>query len=420
MDVLFARGQMGLSLAFHIVFAVAGIAMPALMVIAEAIWHRTGDDAYYNLAKNWSKGTAVLFAVGAVSGTVLSFELGLLFPRFMEQAGPVIGMPFSLEGFAFFTEAIFLGIYLYGWQRVSRAMHIVSGIIVALSGLASAAFVLVANAWMNVPRGFRVVNGRFIDIDPIAAMDTPFAAHEILHMVVAAYMATGFAVAGIHAFAILRGSATRFHRRALTISLFLAIPFALVQPLIGDFAGKQVARYQPLKLAAMERLERTEKSAPIRIGPIEVPGALSWIAYGDRNAVVRGLREWPRSDWPHPIVRTSFRAMVALGMWMAAVSAYAILLRLRRRPWTDNRILLWLLVITAPMGFLAIEFGWIVTEMGRQPWIIYGVMRTASSVTPMQGLAVPFTIFMAVYVLLAVTVISILRSQVRATIEERE
>jgi cytochrome d ubiquinol oxidase subunit I len=338
----------------------------------------------------------------------------------MDHAGPVIGMPFSLEGFAFFTEAIFLGIYLYGWQRVSHAMHIVSGIIVALSGLASAAFVLVANAWMNVPRGFRVVNGRFIDIDPIAAMYTPFAAHEILHMVVAAYMATGFAVAGIHAFAILRGSATGFHRRALTISLFLAIPFALVQPLIGDFAGKQVARYQPLKLAAMERLERTEKSAPIRIGPIEVPGALSWIAYGDRNAVVRGLREWPRSDWPHPIVRTSFRAMVALGMWMAAVSAYAILLRLRRRPWTDNRLLLWLLVITAPMGFLAIEFGWIVTEMGRQPWIIYGVMRTAASVTPMRGLAVPFAIFMAVYALLSVTVISILRSQVRSTIEERE
>src|SRR5260370_21471685 len=213
-------------------------------------------------------------------------------------------MPVSLEVLAFFTEAIFLGIYLYGWQRVSRAMHIVSGIIVAVSGLASAAFVVVANAWMKVPRGFRVVNGRFIDIDPIAAMYTPFAAHEILHMVVAAYMATGFAVAGIHAFAILRGSATQFHRRALTIALLLAIPVALVQPIVGDFAGKQVARYQPLKLAAIERLEKTQHRAPIRIGPVAVPGALSWMAYGDANAVVRGLEEWPPHDWPHPIVRT--------------------------------------------------------------------------------------------------------------------
>ncbi len=420
MDVLFARGQMGLSLAFHIVFAVAGIAMPALMVIAEAIWHRTGDDAYYNLAKNWSKGTAVLFAVGAVSGTVLSFELGLLFPRFMEQAGPIIGMPFSLEGFAFFTEAIFLGIYLYGWERVSRGMHLTSGIIVALSGLASAAFVLIANAWMNAPRGFRVSGGNLVDVDPIEAMRTQFAAHEILHMVVAAYMATGFAVAGIHAFAILRGSATQFHRRALTIALLLAIPFALVQPIVGDFAGKQVARYQPLKLAAIERLEKTQQRAPIRIGPIAVPGALSWMAYGDANAVVRGLEEWPRRDWPHPIVHTSFQAMVALGMWMAAVSAYAILLRVRRRPWPDDRFLLRLMVLTAPMGFVAIELGWIVTELGRQPWIIYGVMRTAESVTPMRGLAVPFTIFMAVYVLLSITVIAILHSQVRATMEPGE
>src|SRR5712691_11784359 len=175
---------MGISLAFHIVFAVVGIAMPALMVIAEALWHRGGDVEDYNLAKNWAKGTAVLFAVGAVSGTVLSFELGLLFPRFMEQAGPIIGMPFSLEGFAFFTEAIFLGIYLYGWKRVSPGMHLLSGIIVALSGLASAVFVLIANAWMNAPRGFRVSGGTLVDIEPIEAMRTPFAAHEILHMVV--------------------------------------------------------------------------------------------------------------------------------------------------------------------------------------------------------------------------------------------
>lgn len=419
-DLLFARAQMGMSLAFHIVFAVAGIAMPVLMVMAEALWYRTRRIEYYDLARNWAKGTAVLFAVGAVSGTVLSFELGLLFPRFMEHAGPVIGMPFSLEGFAFFTEAIFLGIYLYGWERVSRAVHLGSGIIVAISGMASAAFVLVANAWMNAPRGFRVEGGRFVDIDPMEAMKTPFAAHEILHMVAASYMAMGFLVAGVHALAILRGAATPFHRRAVELSLAMAIPFSLVQPLIGHFAGQQVAKYQPLKLAAMEQLERTQSDAPLRIGPIEVPGALSWIAYGDTGAVVRGLDEWPRQDWPHPVVRFAFQAMVGIGTWMAALSAYLILHRLRRRFWCDSNLLMRLLLITAPLGFLAIEFGWIVTEVGRQPWVIYGVMRTADSVTPMRGLAAPFATFTAVYIGLAVAVIAILRSQVRATFEPED
>jgi cytochrome d ubiquinol oxidase subunit I len=329
-------------------------------------------------------------------------------------------MPFSLEGFAFFTEAIFLGIYLYGWQRVSRAVHLSSGIIVAISGMASAAFVLVANAWMNAPRGFRVEGGRFVDIDPIEAMKTPFAAHEILHMLAASYMAMGFLVAGVHALAVLRGAATPFHRRAIELSLIMAIPFSLVQPLIGHFAGQQVAKYQPLKLAAMEQLEHTQANAPLRIGPIEVPGALSWIAYGDTSAVVRGLHEWPRQDWPHPVVRFAFQAMVGIGTWMAALSAYLILHRLRRRSWCHGKLLMRLLLITAPLGFFAIEFGWIVTEVGRQPWVIYGVMRTADSVTPMRGLAVPFATFTAVYIGLAVAVIAILRSQVRATFEPED
>src|SRR6478609_8125645 len=213
-DVMFARSQMAMSLGFHIVFAVCGVAMPALMVIAEVAWRRTGDRALLALTRAWAKGTAVLFAVGAVSGTVLSFELGLLFPGFMRHAGAIIGMPFSLEGVAFFTEAVFLGVYLYGWRRVRPALHVAAGVGVAVSGLLSAVFVTLANAWMNAPRGFRVdEHGRYLDIDPIAAMTTPFAAHEILHMVAAAYMTTGFAVAGVHALMLLRDRGSAFHRR---------------------------------------------------------------------------------------------------------------------------------------------------------------------------------------------------------------
>src|SRR5947199_554349 len=196
-DLLAARAQMGISLAFHIVFAVIGIAMPLMMVLAERRWRVTGHAIYFDLAKRWAKGTAILFAVGSGSGTVLSFELGLLWPGFMDFAGAIIGMPFSLEGFAFFTEAIFLGVYLYGWERISSRAHLWAGVAVALSGAASGIFVVIANAWMNAPAGFELVDGRAVNVDPVAAMATPAAFPQALHMTLAAYAATGLAVAGI-------------------------------------------------------------------------------------------------------------------------------------------------------------------------------------------------------------------------------
>ena len=232
-DLLAARSQMAISLGFHIVFAVVGIGLPALMVIAEWRWIRTGDGAYLELGKRWSKGAAILVAVGAVSGTVLSFELGLLWPGFMRFAGSIIGMPFSLEGFAFFTEAIFLGIYLYGWNRVSRAAHLVAGIVVAVSGVMSGIFVVIANAWMNTPAGFRLVDGNAVDIRPFAAMANAAAFSQTLHMTLAAYAATGLTVAGVHAFSILRGNPSPFNRRALAIALSLGAPAAILQPLSG-------------------------------------------------------------------------------------------------------------------------------------------------------------------------------------------
>lgn len=241
-DVLFARWQMGVSLGFHIVFAAVGIAMPLLMVMAEVQWLRTRDREWLALARRWAKGTAVFFAVGAVSGTVLSFELGLLFPTFMERAGAVIGIPFSLEGIAFFTEAIFLGLYLYGWERLRPAAHVFAGVMVAISGAASAVFVTFVNAWMNAPRGVEVIAGpsgnEIVAIDAYAAMSTPFALHEIPHTLLASYIATSLAVAGIHAWGLRRAPGSGFHAKALTLALLVTIPCALLQPVIGHFAGQ--------------------------------------------------------------------------------------------------------------------------------------------------------------------------------------
>jgi cytochrome d ubiquinol oxidase subunit I len=421
-DLLAARFQMALSLGFHIIFAIVGIGMPVLMVMAERNYNRTGNPVFLDLAKRWAKGTAILFAVGAVSGTILSFELGLLWPGFMEFAGPIIGMPFSLEGFAFFTEAIFLGIWLYGWDRISPRAHWWSGVLVAVSGAASAVFVVIANAWMNTPRGFRMENGAPVDVDPLAAMMTPAAFPQTLHMLLAAYAATGFAVAGIHAYLILRGRTHPFHRHALRIALFVGIPAALLQPVSGDISARYVARWQPAKLAALEGQFRTERGAPLRIGgwpdeeametrwAIEIPKALSVLAFHDPNAVVAGLEEWPRENWPPvAITHIAFQVMVGLGTCMAGLAAWSLLLMIRRRPLEGNRWLLRGLVVASPFGFIATEAGWIVTEVGRQPWIIYETVRTADAVTPMPGLQIPFAIFTLMYIGLAAIVVVLLR-----------
>ncbi|HEU0179952.1 MAG TPA: cytochrome ubiquinol oxidase subunit I [Blastocatellia bacterium] len=424
-DLLAARSQMAMSLAFHIIFAVAGIATPLMMCIAEWRWLRTRDETYLTLAKRWAKGTAILFAVGAVSGTVLSFELGLLWPEFMRWAGAIIGMPFSLEGFAFFTEAIFLGIYLYGWERVSRRAHLAAGAIVALSGAASAVFVVIANAWMNTPAGFRLVDGKPVDINPVAAMMNPAALGQTIHMLVAAYAAVGFAVAGIHAFLLLRDRRNIFHRHAMAIALAVGASGAILQPASGDLLGRMLARYQPVKLAAMEGQFKTEQGAPLRIGgipdtesattpyAIEIPYGLSLLAFHDPKAVVKGLEDFPRDVWPPaPIVHVAFQLMVAAGSAMALVALWGAYQAWRRRSLPDSRWFLRAVVAASPLGLIAIEAGWTVTEVGRQPWIIQGVMRTAQAVTPMPGLKVPFITFTLIYIFLAAVVVWLLIRQV--------
>ena len=423
-DFFFARSQMAMSLAFHIIFAALGIGMPLLMAIAEGMYLRTGQPVYLDLSKRWSRGTAVLFAVGAVSGTVLSFELGLLWPGFMEKAGAIIGMPFSLEGFAFFTEAIFIGVYLYGWNRLSPLLHWLSGIIVAVSGIFSGIFVVTANAWMNAPAGFKVVDGKFTDIDPIAAMLNPASFHEVLHMTLAAFVATGFAVAAVHAFFLLRDRNNVFHRRALGIALAIACISIPLQILSGDHSARVVGRLQPAKLAAMEADYHTQRGAPLVIGGIpndetrttddalRIPRGLSLLLDHDSTAKVVGLEEFPRNNWPNVrIVHWSFDLMVGAGMVMLALAAWSGWLWCQRRTLAEHTWLLRALVATGPLGFVAIEAGWVVTEVGRQPWIIYGVMRTEDAVTPMPWLVVPFVTFTVLYFFLAVIVCFLLRRQ---------
>jgi cytochrome bd ubiquinol oxidase subunit I len=427
-DFFFARSQMAVSLAFHIVFAAVGIGMPLLMAVAEGLHLRSREPIYLDLARRWASGTAILFAVGAVSGTVLSFELGLLWPRFMEYAGGIIGMPFSLEGFAFFAEAIFLGIYLYGWDRIPAVVHWLAGIVVAVCGMLSAVFVVTVNAWMNAPTGFEVVQGRVTNVDVVAVMLNPASLQQVIHMVLAAYVATGFAVAGVHAFFLLRDRSHAFHRRALGIALAVGAGAIPLQIMSGDTIARMVSERQPAKFAAMESHYRTGAGAPLTIGGIpddatmtsryalRIPGALSLLAGGDPNAVVRGLDSVPRDEWPDTrIVHWAFDLMAGAGFAMLAVAGWAGWLWWRRRRLPDDRWLLRALVGVGPFGLIAIEAGWVVTEVGRQPWIIYGVLRTSEAVTPMPGLVVPFVTFTTVYVFLSVILVYVLRRQFLAT-----
>lgn len=424
-DLLAARSQMGMSLAFHIIFSVIGIGMPLLMVIAEGLYLKTKDKAYLTLAKRWSKGTAIMFGVGAVSGTVLSFELGLLWPEFMAYAGAVIGMPFSLEGFAFFLEAIFLGIYLYGWERVSPKLHLAAGVGVMVSGALSGIFVTTVNAWMNTPAGFTLVDGVITDIDPFAAMMNPAAPTQVSHMTMAAFQAVGFVVAGIHAYLLLKTPGSAFHKKALAIALAVGGVSALIQPIIGDLSAKHVAKDQPVKFAAMEGHWETEACASFTLFgipneetrttdyAIKVPCVLSILAFADPKAEVMGLNDVPESEWP-PLAppHIAFQIMVAAGMIMAGLGLIGAFLAYRKREVPTHPLFLKALVLAAPLGFIAVEAGWVVTEVGRQPYVVYGLLRTADAVTPMPGLMVPFLTFSALYFVLGIVVVILLKRQV--------
>jgi cytochrome d ubiquinol oxidase subunit I len=351
----------------------------------------------------------------------------------MHHAGAIIGMPFSLEGFAFFTEAIFLGLYLYGWKRLSPGVHWISGVLVAVSGILSGLFVVTANGWMNTPVGFELVNGEFTSIDPIAAMLNPSAFHEALHMILAAFVATGFAVAGIHAYFLLREGSNEFHRAAFRIAAgfgCIAIP---LQVLSGDLAAGRVARLQPAKLAAMEAHYHTRRGAPLIIAglpnsetmthrfAVEIPYGLSLLVARDPNAEVPGLDRVPRDQWPNVrVVHWCFDAMVGCGIAMLILAIMLGVGWFLKKDFGRSKWLLRAFVGATPFGFIAIETGWMVTELGRQPWVIYGIMRTRDAVTPMPGLVVPFTLFTLVYLFLSVMLVFLLRRQFLQTAPEAQ
>ena len=426
-DLLAARSQMAISLGFHIVFACIGMTMPVLMAFSEWRWLRTGKEVFLDITKAWSKGVAIFFAVGAVSGTVLSFELGLLWPTFMQHAGAIIGMPFSWEGTAFFVEAIALGIFLYGWNRLSKWMHWISGIIVGISGVLSGIFVVSANAWMNSPAGFDWVNGKPINIDPVKAMFNAAWLSESIHMILAAFISTSFAVAGVHAFLLLKKGKNAFHAQAVKTALIFGSVAALLQPLSGDHSAKDIAKRQPEKLAALEGLYKTGNRVELLIGgipndkeekvnyAIRISAALSYLAKGDFNAEVTGLDKFAKEDWP-PVVIThiAFQMMVAIGFLLAFISLLYLLFSLKWRTVLMKNWWLRLIAFTTPLGFIAVEAGWTVTETGRQPWIIYGIMRTKDAVSPMPGLHYSFYVITIVYVLLSFIIVWLMKRQIKS------
>jgi len=425
-DFIAARSQMALSLGFHIIYSCIGMVMPVFMAISHYKWIKTKDPVYKNITIAWSKGVAIFFATGAVSGTMLSFELGLLWPGFMKHAGPIFGMPFSLEGVAFFIEAIALGFFLYGWNRLNTWFHWVTGIVVGISGIASGILVVSANSWMNSPSGFDFVNGKYLNIDPLKAMFNEAWFSEALHMTIAAFSATGFAVAGIHALMIYRKRNVHFHSKAFKIAIIFGAAAAILQPLSGDISAKGAAKRQPAKLAAMEAYFHTQEYAPLVIGGIpdtaakkvnygiEIPGLLSFLVHDNFKQQVNGLDKIPVKNQP-PIAVThyAFQIMVGFGMLMMLIGVLYFIALWKKKSWFDKGWFLKMFIWTTPAGFIALEAGWTVTEVGRQPWIIQGVMRTSEAVTPMPGIQYSFYLFTFIYFTLSVFVIFLLKRQIQ-------
>ncbi|MGB0873422.1 MAG: cytochrome ubiquinol oxidase subunit I [Solirubrobacterales bacterium] len=422
-QLLWARQLQAMSLTFHIPLVCFGIAFPAIVLFTEGLWLRTGDETYKRLAKRWSKVMMIFFAVGVVSGTILSFEFGILWPDFMATFGDVFGLAFGLEGFSFFIEAIFIAIYVYGWDRLPRKVHFMTGIPIVITGITGSMMVIAVNGWMNNPVGFDIINGAVTNIQPWKALFNDYFWHELVHMYLAGYMVVGFIVASVYAVAFLRGDRSRYVRAGMIIPLTAAALVAPVQLFVGDWAGREVAKHQPLKLAAFEGLGQTTKGAPFTFGGlydadtgeikggIAVPDMLSLLAYHSPNATVEGLNSVPRDDQPGAVnvVRYSFHAMVGIGSLLALLGAFylAVWWRYKRLPTT--RWFYRAVVLAGPAAVTALICGWIVTEVGRQPWIVYEVMRVSDAVTDAGGLRTMFFAALLVYIALGATVVWLLR-----------
>lgn len=385
---------MAISLGAHIILACFGVAMPAMLFVL----HRKGvkgDADALELAKRWSKISGVLFAIGAVSGTILAFEMGLLWPGLMEQFGDVVGLAFTLEGISFFVEAIFLGIYVYGWGRLPAKTHQFLLLPMIISGMSGTFFIMSVNSWMNAPTGFEILNGQVVNVDPWAAIFNEAVFLQYLHMLLAAYMVAAFTMVSVYSVGWLRGNRERIHRLGILVPLTFAVIVTPIQPIVGHFAGQAIADRQPIKLAAIEGLAETESEVPIFLGgyfdgeevvngiEVPIPGLASFLAQNSFGAEVVGLNDVPEEDQPPVnIVRFSFQIMVGIGTGLALLSTYAAMRWFRHREdFLDNKWMLRAFALTGAGAVIAMETGWITTEVGRQPWVVHNVLRTEDAVT---------------------------------------
>jgi cytochrome d ubiquinol oxidase subunit I len=424
-----ARQMQALSLAVHIPFVCFGLAFPALVLFAEWRYLRTGDPLFRTLARRWSRVMLALFAVGVVTGTILSFELGLLWPGFMATFGDVFGLGFALEGFSFFVEAIFIAIYVYGWDRIAPRRHFLSGIPVAIAGVTGSFFVIAVNGWMNHPTGFTLRDGRAVDVHAWSALfGNSYLWHEWVHMYFAGFIVAGFLIASFYAWGYLRGRRGRYQRTALTIALTAAAVMAPVQIVVGDWAAREVASQQPVKLAAIEGLPQTTAGAPEHllgwynghevVYGIEIPRLLSLLAYHNPDATVEGLDAVPAADQPPVnVVRFAFQTMVGIGSLLALLSVLYLYVRFRRRRLPRSRWFYRAVLAAGPLSVVALIAGWVTTEVGRQPWIVYGVMHTFEAVTGADGIPIGYGTLVAVYIGLYAAVAWFLRRLSRIPLE---
>jgi cytochrome bd ubiquinol oxidase subunit I len=421
-NLLAARTQMGFTLGFHIVLACFGVAFPAVMLFAEWHGHRKKDPEALRLARNWSKAVAVLFAVGAVTGTVLSFEFGLLWPRFTGRFGDAFGIGFAIEGIFFFLEAIFIAIYIYGWDRLSPRAHMLSAVPIVISGIGGAFSVIAVNAWMNQPQGFDLDSaGNVTNVRPFEVLFNPATGYEFFHMFLAAYMVAGFLLASVYAVGMLRGRRDRYHRLGFIIPFTVAAIATPIQLFVGDTAARSIADDQPAKFAAMECIykggpDQTEYLGGVCTdgkvkGGIGIPGLDSFLVGFSKNTDVTGLNEIPKNDQPpaKTMLHLAFDTMVGVATLLFLLAVWFAIAWWRKRDLPQTKWFLRAGALAGVAAVVALECGWIVTEVGRQPWIVNGFMRTTDAVTPAKGIWWVFGLTMALYIALATTAIVVLR-----------
>jgi cytochrome bd ubiquinol oxidase subunit I len=423
-NLLAAREQMAFTLAFHIPFACMGIAFPLMVLIANWLGIR-GDADALRLAQRWSKVMAVTFAVGAVTGTVLSFELGLLWPGMMGRYGDVFGIPFGIEGIFFFTEAIFIAIYIYGWKRLSPRAHLLSAVPIVIAGIGGAFSVVAANSWMNQPGGFTEANGKVTSVDAFDVIFKKATPYEVPHMLLAAYIVAGFLVSSVYAVGWLRGRRDRMHRLGFVIPFAVAAVATPIQLFVGDTAAREIAKHQPIKFAAMEYVQKTATHVPEWIygvynggnpkGGISIPDMDSFLVGFSTDTKVTGLDSVPTSDQPGPktLLHWSFDTMVLIGTGFLLLVIWWLFVLWRRRALPKSPWFWRCCSVTGVLAVIALWCGWIVTEVGRQPWIVYGKLRTADAVTNSGGIWITFAVVIVLYAALLVGTIVLLRSMAR-------